>query len=835
MSHPEHTEVRLPALQKLISLGWSRGQIICPSPDSDDSEWRVPNPPSEQSRRETAHSLKSDPVDLAIFDSDSNVGDPMHIVAIFEFKAPDIEVGRQQLLTYLGNEPNARYGFWTNGSSSACVYKLADGSYDFIENADFPTPHDNLVRAGRTPLTFHELKKPTDKELKNSFEKILGTIAATDSVSTRPEQRLNEMANLLIVKMESDKTGSGKRGSKLPLRFQICEKPSDTARVINELFRETKKTRTELFLEDDQDEIALSDDSIQMAVSELQGYSLKTVSPRALSTAFQIFRTNNLKIGDGQYFTPARVIEAGIPLLDITDDDKVIDPAGGTGGFVFSAYVSVSRQYEGELGEQADARTWAHDKLYMVDRDSINVKLARALMVGVGDGSAHVYVGDSIRSQKWEKEYPILGHECMRDDSYTVAVTNPPFGQDLRVSARDGRLGGYSICQHAPGGKPSAKYCDTELGIVFVERAYRLLKNGGRLGIVLPETYFFSKSYEWFRGWLAQRFILRGVLNIPMEAFQGFCRAKTNFYILQKRGEPSFTTHVPGWFRDGKVWTSNAPTIGINKDGVELHKVDDAGKRLEEIDDRAILDVDALLEGRETPTARYVDIESTRIVGVPKYSDTSSISKFESYVRKHLNGFSFKSTGDLVDEGTVLIRNGHGSPSLDLRFGDVPYIKVSDLRAGLVNVNSTNLVPMAVAQKHWKGDVSGLEPYDVITPSRACKNIGEPVVILPDQVNIVLTKEVIVFRPGNSACFDSFYLAWALDLPQVKEQWNRIIFMQTNREDVGDRYLEIEIPLPPNRAAADDVSKHYRDYYQGLAKLKADFYAAKSTDCLVEQ
>ena len=600
--------------------------------------------------------------------------------------------------------------------------------------------------------------------------------------------------------------------------------------MINELYKETKKTRQELFLDSDPDEIALSGDSIQMAVAELQCLRLKAVSPRALSTAFQVFRTNNLKIGDGQYFTPARVIEAGIPLLDITDEDKVIDPAGGTGGFVFEAYVSVSSQSNGDLGRQADLRTWAHDKLFMVDRDSINVKLARALMVGVGDGSTHVYVGDSIREQKWKTEFPTLGHECMMEESYTVVVTNPPFGKDLRVSARDGRLGEYTVCKHTKGGKADAKYCSTELGIVFVERAYRLLKPGGRLGIVLPETYFFSSSYEWFRSWLMERFDLRGVLNIPMEAFQGFCRAKTNFYVLQKKGTPSMTTHVPAWFRNGWVWISNASTIGINKDGVELHCVDESGNRLEAIDDKAIEDVRALLNGRDGNTSRFVESSELGFLGVPKYSDLRARDAFKGYVSARYPEFTIRKIGDLVEAGMIEVRNGHGSPSIDLRFGDIPYIKVSDLRAGLVNVNRTNLVPRAVAEKFWHGKHSGLYEYDVLTPSRACKNIGEPVVLLPGQTDVVLTKEMIVFRPGENAEFDSFYLAWSLDLEAVRDQWDRVIFMQTNREDVGNRYLEIEIPVPPSRAEADAASEHYRNYYTTLASIQKEFAEARLLD-----
>ncbi len=56
------------------------------------------------------------------------------------------------------------------------------------------------------------------------------------------------------------------------------------------------------------------------------------------------------------------------------------------------------------------------------------------------------------------------------------------------------------------------------------------------MGIVLPETYFFSHMYRWLPGWLEGRFVLRGMLNVAMEAFEEFCRAKTNFYIFEKIG-----------------------------------------------------------------------------------------------------------------------------------------------------------------------------------------------------------------------------------------------------------------------------------------------------------
>lgn len=181
---------------------------------------------------------------------------------------------------------------------------------------------------------------------------------------------------------------------------------------------------------------------------------------------------------------------------------------------------------------EAWARTWAHKQVYGVDKDAINVKLTRAIMVSLGDGSVNIHVGDSINEDRWSRDYPHL-EGPLTDGSFTVVITNPPFGKNLKVGKIDARRNKYTIAP-AASGKPG-DYADLEIGLVFLERAHRLLMRGGRLGIILPETYFFSSTYNWLPRWLEGRFVLHAMLNIPMEAFQGFCRAKTNFYVFEKK------------------------------------------------------------------------------------------------------------------------------------------------------------------------------------------------------------------------------------------------------------------------------------------------------------
>ena len=67
-SFKEHHLTRLPVLERLLLLGWEREQIICPSPNSDDTEWHVPKTPSEATNRESKRSFKGYPVDIALFD-----------------------------------------------------------------------------------------------------------------------------------------------------------------------------------------------------------------------------------------------------------------------------------------------------------------------------------------------------------------------------------------------------------------------------------------------------------------------------------------------------------------------------------------------------------------------------------------------------------------------------------------------------------------------------------------------------------------------------------------------------------------------------------------------
>ncbi|MCP3054950.1 N-6 DNA methylase [Aurantimonas marianensis] len=531
--------VRQTIIRELARMGWRQDQLLW------KPEWPIPNAPHDLTKRERGQKYNiCGTADLVAFADDSQK--PHAIQVIFEFKAPDIEAGKDQLTRYLSSEPLAKMGFWTNGSETLAIYKRHSADWVEIKGAKLPAPGDDLTQPPDEPPTWNDLKEPGEAELSAVLRRIVATVVAGDSRVNRREEQLREILHLVLVKLESDAVYSRSTNRDTPVDFRIygdnLSKITLTAHRMRELFQDYfTRQRTRIFHPDDRAELLLSDETIYAVVAELWPYRILGDDIEILSKAFQIFRTSALKSGEGQYLTPLRIIRPAIMALEITSQDKVIDPACGTGGFLIEALRQVSAR---EFPEEAEAWTlvkWANDNLYGIDKDDIGVKLTRAEMVAMRDGSTHVLMGDAVRVNQWPTKYSKLADELGSKETFihegfSVVVTNPPFGEDLKVSASDCRDAGYTISRAAS--KKPGKHADLEIGLVYLELAYRLLRVGGRVGIILPETYFFSKKYSWLPTWLQTRFKLRGMLNIPMEAFEEFCRAKTNFYIFEKIEQP---------------------------------------------------------------------------------------------------------------------------------------------------------------------------------------------------------------------------------------------------------------------------------------------------------
>ena len=206
--------VRQRVIADLIQLGWKETQLRW------KPEWQIPDTPHDLTKRERGQKYAvCGSADLVTFADDS--GEWYALQVTFEFKAPDIEAGRSQLLRYLSNEPMAKMGFWTNGSQTLAVYKRHQLEWLFVENAALPHPTDDLTQPPDEPPTWNTMRQPSEAELSSALKRLVATVVVSDPHVVRREDQLRELLPVLLVKLDSDAIASRSANHGNPVDFRI--------------------------------------------------------------------------------------------------------------------------------------------------------------------------------------------------------------------------------------------------------------------------------------------------------------------------------------------------------------------------------------------------------------------------------------------------------------------------------------------------------------------------------------------------------------------------------------------------------------------------------------
>lgn len=246
-----------------------------------------------------------------------------------------------------------------------------------------------------------------------------------------------------------------------------------------------------------------------------------------LNEAFGHFIRDNFRsnIEDAQYMTPPEVVDFMADLAiselvsDWREDDKpqsltVMDPSCGVGSFLAAFY------------NRALANTQMADvKLNLVGQDKVErmVRLTALNMALFEIGEHEVTIGNSL-----EEGSPLDTY----NDQVDLILTNPPFGARFTHEEVKEKFGRNTPFFNAMV-RSSAKI-DSEL--LFVDRALRLLKPGGRLLIIVPDGVVSAKGVpSVLRHYLQGKAILRAVVELPSVTFaQAGTRTRTSIVYLQK-------------------------------------------------------------------------------------------------------------------------------------------------------------------------------------------------------------------------------------------------------------------------------------------------------------
>ena len=184
----------------------------------------------------------------------------------------------------------------------------------------------------------------------------------------------------------------------------------------------------------------------------------------------------------GQFRTPRHIIKFIVEAVNPTKDDKVLDPAVGTAGFLIAAYNHVRSQHDGkdDSGERNDEKRLTADELHKIhhnyrgfDIDPTMVRTAKINMYLHGFKTPDIINHDSLSSEEYWNDW------------YDVILANPPF-----MTPKGG------IQPHKKFGI-SANRAE----VLFVDYIASHLKPNGRAGIVVPEGIIFQsgKAYKELR------------------------------------------------------------------------------------------------------------------------------------------------------------------------------------------------------------------------------------------------------------------------------------------------------------------------------------------------
>ena len=256
-----------------------------------------------------------------------------------------------------------------------------------------------------------------------------------------------------------------------------------------------------------------------------------------LNEAFGHFVRDNFRsnVEDAQYMTPPEVTDfmAALALHDLMADRSVtngsqdtlavLDPSCGVGSFLGAVYQRVQND------RQFDSKRL---KLYGQDKVERMVRLS-TLNLGLFDVHDHrITLGNSL-----EQGSPLDDLNGKVD----VILTNPPFGarfdqEYVDVVARD------NTPFFATRNRPSATIASE---LLFVDRGLRLLRQGGRMLIIVPDSVVSAKGIPaMLRHHLARTCTLNAVIELPAATFaQAGTRTKTAVLYLQK-GRPNRATSV---------------------------------------------------------------------------------------------------------------------------------------------------------------------------------------------------------------------------------------------------------------------------------------------------
>lgn len=255
-------------------------------------------------------------------------------------------------------------------------------------------------------------------------------------------------------------------------------------------------------------------------VKQFQDYSFVLSTKTDLyQLVFYTFASQFSKNENAQFVTPLPVIEFLVNIINPRNQETVIDPTVGIADFLSVSYVNSKSKLD-------------DNNIFGFDNDADMVKLATLNMLLNGDGNAKILSKPNLGSinTKFSNNGNLIeldpitnknGNWDSRTDSekllkFDVVLTNPPFGEDRAFEPKDTYEKEMISCYELWNKYNSTKI---DMGVIFLENAFRILKENGRMGIVLSNSIASIDSHRMAREWLMDNMRIVAIFDLPAGVF----------------------------------------------------------------------------------------------------------------------------------------------------------------------------------------------------------------------------------------------------------------------------------------------------------------------------
>lgn len=412
----------------------------------------------------------------------------------------------------------------------------------------------------------------------------------------------NLVVRLLLAKVHDELTTP--RGKPYKFQLNLGQTISEDINRIEDLYKDALKARL-----NQERSVTLREPNkgtqaqLEFAINKVSEFSFTEIVKSSsgadiIGSFFENVMRNGFKQTKGQFFTHHNIIRFIVDFVGVSeltrarllaglDVPTMIDPSSGSGAFVIECMktiyktakdidlTQVSQETEHlvkKVTEGVKVNQWAGSKCVGLEINPDLGLAAQLNMIMHGDGSSAMFCGTDFGDglapfDNYPSTSVLLNPKSPPDfykfpvcENFDFVLTNPPFASSIPDKDFDRYELSLPIITEI-GAKKSED--------LFSDRWFQLLKPGGRLAAIVPNSFLDSKLDQDGRYWLIKHFWIKAIISLPSSAFYPHTTTKTSIVFAKRKsgneirpGKPS----VLDLIRENGKFLVAAPTdLGFHR------------------------------------------------------------------------------------------------------------------------------------------------------------------------------------------------------------------------------------------------------------------------------